>query len=466
MEHQNDDFRNSISTVDASGKRVWVYPQKPSGNYHKKRLLVSIFLIAVLFITPFLKFAGEPLFLFNVFERKFIIFGKIFLPQDFHLFALAMIIFFVFIILFTVAFGRIWCGWICPQTIFMEMLFRKIEYWIEGDAFQQKKLRSAPMNWDKIKKKGLKHLIFAAISTLIGNVLLAYIVGVDRLSELITHPPQENITLFIGVTSFSILFYFIFAEFREQACTIVCPYGRLQGVLMGKETINIIYDFIRGEPRGKIKNNKNADDAPKGDCVDCQLCVRVCPTGIDIRNGTQMECVGCTACIDACDQIMERVGRPKGLIRYASYDEVKSGEKFIFTTRMKAYTAVLCLLIAGLSFLLLQREKTETTVLRAKGTTFIRLENEAMRNMFSFQLANKTPQKMNVKMRLVSPVGKLEIAGGDFDVAAREVYSGAFVVDLERKNIKGMKTPIVIEVFSGNEVLETIEIVFSSPYIQ
>jgi cytochrome c oxidase accessory protein FixG len=460
----NDEFRDTIATVDGSGKRIWLYPQKPSGAFHNKRIIVSIVLLTMLFAAPFIKVGGEPLFLFNLFERKFIVLGKIFLPQDFHLFVLGMLLFFVFVILFTVVYGRIWCGWACPQTIFMEMVFRKIEYWLEGDAGAQRKMDKEPMNSNKITRKISKHFIFILLSFLIGNLMLSYLVGVDRLSMLITHPPKENLSLFGGVIFFSALFYFNFSRFREQACIAVCPYGRLQGVLLGKESINIVYDFVRGEPRGRISNKKDEAEKPKGDCIDCKLCVRVCPTGIDIRNGTQMECVNCTACIDACDQIMDKVGKPHGLIRYASQEEVETKKPFHFNLRMKAYTAVLGVLLLAIGFLLIQREKIETTVLRSQGTTFIKLPNDVIRNMYSFQIANKSNEKMNVTFKLKSPKGKLELAGGEVSLEPQKIYSGAFVVDLEKADIKGMKTPLEIEIYAGSELLETVTPNFVSPF--
>ena len=284
----DEEFRDTLGTVDAQGKRIWVYPKKPKGAFHNKRLIVSIILLGMLFSGPFIKIGGQPLLLFNFFERKFVLFGVAFWPQDFHLFGLAMIAMFVFVILFTVVFGRIWCGWACPQTIFMEMVFRKIEYWIEGDANQQRKLASAPWTTKKIFKKGAKQLIFIAISILIAHTLMAYLVGIDQVKLIVSSSPFENWTGFLATTFFTGVFYWVFAYFREQACVAVCPYGRLQGVLLNKDSMAVSYDFVRGEPKGLLK--KGITQEGNGDCIDCKLCVHVCPTGIDIRNGTQLEC--------------------------------------------------------------------------------------------------------------------------------------------------------------------------------
>jgi cytochrome c oxidase accessory protein FixG len=297
-----DSFRDSFATVDQEGKRKWIYPKKPKGRLHNKRVIVSVIFLALMFIGPFLRWKGSPMFLFNILERKFIIFGVPFWPQDFHLLALAIITFFVFIILFTSIFGRVWCGWACPQTIFMEMVFRKIEYWIEGDAPKQKKLTRQPWNREKIVKRGGKWVIFALLSFLIGNLVMAYIVGTEELSKIVTEGPFQHWGKFSFVMIFSGIFMFVFAYFREQACLVICPYGRLQSALLDRDSVVVHYDDVRGEPRGRGRKREEL-----GDCIDCHQCVTVCPTGIDIRNGTQMECVNCTACIDACDEIMDKV---------------------------------------------------------------------------------------------------------------------------------------------------------------
>ncbi|MEQ9169287.1 MAG: cytochrome c oxidase accessory protein CcoG, partial [Fulvivirga sp.] len=317
----DEQFRDGIATVDEEGKRVWVYPKKPKGYFHNLRKVVSAVLLILLFAGPFITISGRPLLLLNIFERKFVIFGQAFWPQDFFLLALLLITFFVFVILFTVVFGRLWCGWACPQTLFMEMVFRKIEYWLEGDANQQRKLNQRNWDFDKIWRKGLKHAIFMLVSIIIAHTVMAYLIGYKEVINIVSQPPTAHLSGFIGLTFFTFIFYGVFSYLREQACIAICPYGRLQGVLLDKKSIAVMYDWLRGEPRGKIK--KNSDEQPKGDCIDCKLCVHVCPTGIDIRNGTQLECVNCTACIDACDEVMVKINKPKGLIRYASYDSIK-----------------------------------------------------------------------------------------------------------------------------------------------
>ncbi|HOA38464.1 MAG TPA: 4Fe-4S binding protein, partial [Flavihumibacter sp.] len=294
-----ENFRDRIATVDASGKRKWVYARKPKGKYYTARTIVSLFFFALFLTLPFVKLNGRPLFMFNIPQAKFIIFGKVFWPQDFVVFGVAMVTGILFIVLFTAAFGRLFCGWVCPQTNFMEMLFRKIEYVIEGDASEQQRRNKGPWNAEKIRVKTTKHVVFFLIAFVIANYFLAYIIGVDALFAIIREPVSQHVGGFLSLVVFSSVFYAVYAFFREQACTVVCPYGRLQSVLLDRNSVIVAYDYKRGEPRGKAK-----PDVTVGDCVDCYQCVRVCPTGIDIRNGTQMECVGCTACIDACDAIM------------------------------------------------------------------------------------------------------------------------------------------------------------------
>jgi cytochrome c oxidase accessory protein FixG len=360
-------FRDRVATIGEHGERVWVYPQKPSGRKYNWRTALSILYLLLLFGLPLVKVGGHPLFLFDVIHRKFILFGQIFWPQDFFIFALGMLLFIVFVALFTVVFGRVFCGWMCPQTIFMEMVFRKIEYWIEGDAPSQKMLDRQPWNTKKIFKKVSKWLAFWILSFIIANTFLAYIIGVDELWKIITEPISKHVGGFLSITIFTIAFFFVYLRFREQVCTVVCPYGRLQGVLLDKDSIVVAYDYVRGEPRGKIKKNEEREI---GDCIDCNQCVKVCPTGIDIRHGTQLECVNCTACIDACNHMMDAVGLPRDLITYASENGIRDNKPARFTTRMKAYTAVMVLLLAVESWRFFNPPDVWGNKLRAYGQHF------------------------------------------------------------------------------------------------
>ena len=460
----DEEFRDTIATVDAEGKRIWVYPKKPSGQFHNYRILVTIVLLGILFAGPFIKIGGQPLLMLNFFERKFVIFGQVFWPQDFFLLALLLITFFVFIILFTVAFGRIWCGWACPQTLFMEMVFRKIEYWIEGDANKQRKLDKGPWTTEKIWKKSLKHFIFIAIALLISHTVMAYLIGIEQVKEIVSQPPTEHLSGFIGLMAFTGIFYWVFAYFREQACVAVCPYGRLQGVLLDKQSIVIAYDWIRGEPRGKISKSKEVQ-GDRGDCIDCKLCVHACPTGIDIRNGTQLECVNCTACIDACDEVMEKVNRPKGLIRYASYDSIAEGRKQLFTPRVKAYSVVLILLLSVLGFSLATRSEVETTILKVPGQLYQKQENNRISNLFNIQFVNKTSEDMDITLEVQGIEGAIieQVGGNAITIPANSLSEGVFFITAPQGSLEGMQTPLEVIVYGNGKQVETKKIKFLGP---
>lgn len=459
-EHSEEAFRDSISTIDKEGKRAWLFPSKPSGKYYNLRTYFTWLYIIVFVTLPFVKYNEEPLFLFNIAEKKFILFGAIFWPQDFFIFGLGMLIFIVFIALFTVVFGRLFCGWACPQTVLMEMVFRKIEYWIEGDANYQKALKHSPWNADKIKKRSLKFIIFFALSFIIANILLSYLIGMDNVIKIITEPISKHAGGFASIMIFSAVFFFIFWWFREQACLIVCPYGRMQGVLLDKNSVVVAYDYVRGEERHKFKKNETRTG---GDCIDCGLCVKVCPTGIDIRNGTQLECTNCTACIDACDHIMEGVGFKKGLIRYDSENGIKNKVKLVFTNRMKAYSAVLILLIGIEASLLLTRSDYDATILRAKGMLYQERPNNQISNLFTIKLVNKTRKKLPVQLKIENYPSNIELIGKQIEVKAEGVTEGEFFVFMDKANIHNRKTKLEIGVYSNGKKIKTVKTNFLGP---
>jgi cytochrome c oxidase accessory protein FixG len=456
-------FRDSIATVDAEGKRLWIYPKKPSGRLHRWRIYVTALLLTVLFGTPFIKIGGQPLFLFNVFERKFVIFAQAFWPQDFALLAITLITFFVFIILFTVVFGRIWCGWLCPQTLFMEMIFRKIEYFIEGDAPAQRRLNNAPWSIAKFQKKGLKHTIFIFISFLIAHTVLSYIIGIESTIAIVQKSPDKNLTGFISMITFTGIFYFIYAKFREQACIAVCPYGRLQGVLLGKESIVVAYDWLRGEPRGHKKKKQDVE-INQGDCVDCNLCVQVCPTGIDIRNGTQMECVNCTACIDACDDVMIKIGKPKGLIRFASINSITNRIQNIINPRVIGYSIVLVALIGILGFAMITRSDVETTVLKVPGTLYQR-EPGLITNLYNVEFVNKTFDELHLEMEVKSPAEAQihKVDGKAVLVPAEGLLKCVYFIKIPDQQVRNAKTVVTLGVYSNGKELETVKVKFIGP---
>jgi len=467
-EQGQDNFRDTIGTLNTEGKRAWVFPKKPRGKWYDYRKFVSYILLVFLFIAPFIKIDGNQFLMFNVLERRFNIFGTPFWPQDFHIFVIMMVMGVVFIILFTVAFGRLFCGWICPQTIFMEMVFRRIEYWIEGDRGKQIRLSKLPWNAEKIKKKLLKWTVFFIISFLIANVFLAYLIGSDKLFGYMSDGPLKHQSTLVSLLIFTGVFYFIFAWFREQVCIIVCPYGRLQGVLLDNKSIVVAYDHKRGEKevgRAKFKKNEVRSTTGKGDCIDCFACVHVCPTGIDIRNGTQLECINCTACIDACDHMMEAVNLPKGLIRYDSEDAIEKKEKFSFTPRLKGYTAVLTIVTAVLIGMLFLRNDVEAQLLRLPGELYEHKGNNIISNVYTYKILNKTVNDINeVRFELLSHKGAIKLVSHNhFSIEKQGLAEGTLFIEINAAALTGDKDRLKISVYSGERLIETITTTFLGP---
>lgn len=463
MNEEEEVFRDRIATVNEKGKRIWLFPKKPGGKFYNWRKIVSYFLIAFLFGAPHIKIGGEQMLLFNILERKFTIFGKVFWPQDMYLFALAIIVGIVFIILFTIIFGRLFCGWVCPQTIFMEMVFRRIEYWIEGDWTHQKKLDAAPWNREKILKRIAKHSIFWIISFLIANTFLAYIISADELWKIQTDPLGQHVGGLISIVIFTTVFYLVFARLREQVCTTICPYGRLQGVLLDPNSMVVAYDHKRGENRAKFKKGEDRQAAGKGDCIDCNQCVHVCPTGIDIRNGTQLECINCTACIDACDHMMESVGLEKGLIRFVSENGIKNRTRFQWTRRVKAYTALLIAMMVVLTVLLVTRNDFETYIMRQRGTTYQISDDGVVSNIFEINMINKTKYNYDVKLQLEGLDGTIETVVKKIKLKREAQLKERFIVKLPYQSIENGKRIIYVKVLGNGKEIQTVKTKFIGP---
>ncbi|MEZ4906364.1 MAG: cytochrome c oxidase accessory protein CcoG [Saprospiraceae bacterium] len=476
MEDNNTEtsFRDRISTVTETGKRKWIYPKKPHGQWYTRRKIVSYILILVLIVLPFLKYQNEPLFLLNIIDRKFIIFGTIFTPQDSYLFAVGMIMLIIFIVLFTFVFGRLFCGWVCPQTIFMEMVYRRIEYAIEGDARAQMKLNNGPWTGEKIFKKTLKHTIFLILALVFISLLLSLVLGIDNILAAYKNPGQ-NYSLVLALLLLSGAFYFIFAFFREQVCTNVCPYGRMQSVLLVDTSVVVHYDYYRGEGRASVKDRNNSIKSGEskaedfGDCIDCNNCVAVCPTGIDIRNGTQLECVNCTACMDACDDVMTKMNKPKGLIRYASELSIAERKPFTLSKRAYAYSAVLLVIVGVFAFLAFKRAGLEGIILRTPGMTYQYAPGDSTRitNLYNFKLINKTAgsiENVEIKIKNIDGAEVVQVPGEIKEVKEFGISSGTLILTIPVSKMEGYKTPIVFDVYSNGKLMDEVKTNFLGPH--
>jgi len=455
-------FRDRVSNVTEKGQRKWIYAAKPKGKFYRYRTYVSFFYLIIFFALPLIKYNGMPFFMLNFPEGKFIVFGNIFWPQDFFIFAVAMITFIVFVALFTVIYGRLFCGWVCPQTIFMEMVFRKIEWWIEGSNTQQRKSKEN-LTTEQAIRKGIKHIIFLLLSFLIANTFLAYIVGLDELLKIIHEPIAEHTILLTGLIFFTLLFYTVYAFVRDIICTTVCPYGRLQSVLFDKDTMQISYDYKRGEQRGKLKKNAERNS---GHCIDCNKCVQVCPTGIDIRDGVQIECIGCTACIDACNSVMAKIDLPKGLIRYASENEIAKGRKFHFNNRMKAYTVLLTVLLMVTAILMVTRKDVDTHITRVAGQLYQEVGKDTLGNLFNAKVLNKTNQPFSVVMKLENVEGEITMVNTSETQMKKEAVNDlTFFIRINRKNIHKRSTDIQVGIYKNGKKIQTVKSVFLGPFI-
>ncbi len=459
-------FRDTLTNIDKQGNRSKIYPHKPSGRFYTARTIVSIFLLAFLFLAPFMKFNGMQFMLFNILERRFVIFGVVFFPQDMYVVVLAILNLLVSIVLFTAVAGRIWCGWLCPQTVFLEMLFRKIEYAIEGSGVKQRLFDAAPLSTEKILRKAFKHAVFFFISVLIANTFLAYLIGSDAVVDLIRESPAKHVAGFSIMILFSFVFYAVFARFREQACVVVCPYGRYQSALVDQDTLLVTYDHVRGEPRGKftredkqaVLSGSSMNTTSRGDCIDCERCVHVCPTGIDIRNGIQLECVNCTACIDACDEIMDKVKKPRGLIRMASANSIVNGYFGWFTTRVKAYTSVWLFVTSIFVFFFVQRPMTEVLILRQPGTLNQSTGTHEKLNYYVLNVVNKHYNEIPIELKAIEPAqAHITVLGDISSVPKLSEKSVRFMLLVPEASIQQNNSPVRIGVYSNGELIKTVE---------
>ena len=383
-----DSFRDTLYTIDKSGKRKWVYPTLARGARWSQRVVVSALLLVIYLSMPWLTFAGEQAVFLDIFGRRFVFFGQIFFATDTIFLTLILAILGFSLFFFSAVFGRVWCGWACPETVFLEFVFRPLERIIEGKEAARRRLDQGPWTTEKILRKSLKLIVFSGISWVLASTALAYFVGRVPLLTMIAGSPFDHLGLFLLTLALMGVMLFQFGWFREQFCTVLCPYARFQSVLLDPHSIIVGYDKLRGEPRGKATK----DAAVKhGDCIDCGLCVRVCPTGIDIRNGMQLECIHCTQCADACDSIMTSIGKPRGLVRYDTEAGFEGKKRHWLRPRVVIYAVLLLIAASALVFKLSTREYSEFRVVRAQhDSPFQVLPDGYIVNHFEVQISNKS----------------------------------------------------------------------------
>lgn len=440
-----------LTSVDQYGDRVQIIPAEVKGFFRRHRNWTQIVLLLIFLVLPWTRINGHQTILLNIPERKFALFGVFLKAHDvpllfFILGALTLGLAFV-----TSVWGRVWCGWACPQTVFIDGVFRRIEQWVEGGYIKRRKLRDGPLSFEKIWKSSLKWFLFAVVSSLIAHSFMAYFVGAKELVGMMTHVPSENWTYFVLVIVFTGGILFDFGWFREQFCVIMCPYGRIQSVLLDQKSLAVVYDQKRGEPRRGIK----VEDGSNGDCVSCNRCVQVCPTGIDIRNGLQMECIACTACIDACDEIMTKVKKPTGLIRYETLDGSKISLK---KPRSIIYLLAIISLLGGLAYAISTRESAHLAIIRGAGLPYSNVKSprgeELLLNQFRMHIQNQGSSRARYQMTLPAEFSEkgiiLQVAENPLNLEAggsREWYffvrippaliekNGQFKIRLEIKDL-------------------------------
>jgi len=432
-----------LSTLNRDGSRRSIRPKLSKGRYYRRRLLTAWGLIITFTLIPILKLGGKPLMLLDVSRSEFTFFGTTFLPTDTFLLMLLLFSIFVGIFLITAVFGRVWCGWACPQTVYMEFLYRPIENWIEGGRTRQMRLDAQGPDGRRI----LKFVVFFVISAFLGNTFLAYFVGWDRLLSWMTRPPTEHFGAFLLMLGTTLLMFFDFAWFREQTCIVACPYGRLQSVLLDRQSLIVGYDPGRGEPRARWRKN---EERSAGDCIDCHLCVSTCPTGIDIREGLQMECIHCTQCIDACDAVMDRVSLPRGLIAYTSKAELETGKRTFLRPRLVVYSAILAVTFGTLAFSLAGKSSADVTLLRGLGAPFSILPSGEVSNQIRIKIANRSEEERsylieladNSSLELIAPENPLTVAPGETEMTA------AFIT-APRSAFSNGEAPITLSIGDG-----------------
>jgi len=446
-----DPTLDSVTTINADGSRYFLHPADARGPFTLLRRFTGVILLAVYVLLPWIPINGHPAVFLDLGHQRFHFFGVTFAVQEVWLlfFVITGLAFGLFYV--TALFGRIWCGWTCPYTVFLEHVYRRIERWIDGDAAARRRLDAAPMTFGKAARRTIKHAAYIAVSAAIAHIFLSYFVSIEELYRMMHDSPLDHVKSFGVVAFITGVLYFGFAWFREQFCVILCPYGRLQSVLTDEDTTVIGYDAKRGEPRGK------ATDPKAGACIDCHRCVQVCPTGIDIRNGLQIECIGCAACIDACDEIMVKLERPKGLIRYSSERGLQGLPTRWVRGRTILYSGLLGLGMIAMTISLLSVKPVRANLVRMPGPPFF-LTETTVRNHFRLRLVSKRNETTHFHLRIAGGPEGIRIAAAEAAQEIPPMGEDLFTVPIEVpiENYRGtFDFRVIIEGEDGKELTRT-----------
>lgn len=451
-----------LSTLEADGSRRWLKPKLSKGKLLARRRLVAYALIAVFTLVPFIKVAGKPLILLDIAARQFTIFGFVFLPTDTVLLAIFMVGLLLSIFLFTAMFGRVWCGWACPQTVYMEFLFRPVERLFDGTSGRGGHRKSvAP--WRTVAK----YIVYFVLCVYLANTFLAYFIGIERLSQWVTQSPLKHPVPFAVMAFVTFAMMVDFCYFREQMCLIACPYGRFQSVLLDQNSLIVAYDEQRGEPRGKIRKSKSssAELPVVGDCIDCGNCVTTCPTGIDIREGLQMECINCTQCIDACNLVMEKIGRDPNLIRFSSQARDLGKSTGLLRARTMIYPLLLVAIVAAFMTVFLSSKTFDAVVLREPGNPHTITDDGQIRNILKLKLTNRTDAAMTFQAVAELPQdARLEAREDELLVQPRETSTFHISVVAPHESFELGRANLQIRVENEAGVSRTIRFRMIGPY--
>jgi len=456
-----------LSTLNADGSRRWIKPRLSPGKFLTSRRVFAYALILFFTAIPHLNVNGKPLVLLDIIKREFTIFGKTFLPTDTLLLSLVLLIGFLSIFLITAMLGRVWCGWACPQTVYLEFVYRPLERLFEGAPGSRKTKKNIGL------RKLLRFVVYFAVSAFLAHTFLSYFVGTENLRRWIFTSPHEHPIAFLVMAGTTGLMLFDFGFFREQVCTVVCPYARMQSALLDRDSMIITYDYTRGEPRGKAKKPKKNLEAGQaitlpvveiGDCIDCTMCVQTCPTGIDIREGLQLECIGCAQCVDACNTVMGKLGRPLGLIRYSSQRAIEDGKSKLIRPRVVIYPLILVALIAAFTVVLLNKNDAEILLLRERGLPFQTMSSGEIANQMRVRITNRTDSAAMYLVEIVDqPALRLRAGQNPIEVGPGELFSDRVLITADPGYFDTSPKTITIRISDADEFSQDKKFIIHGP---